>query len=94
MVIYRTLLGVSALPALAAVWFFLEGLADGTVSAFNIGLWLGLLAVACGLPAAGAVLQANGKTMAAKLLLALVAVPVLLGVVLLVLLIVAPPRWH
>jgi hypothetical protein len=94
MIIYRTLLCLAAMPALVAVWFFLEGLADGTVSAFNILLWMGLLAAVCGLPAAGMALRASGRMGAAKLVLSVAALPVLLGGVVLVVLIIAPPRWH
>ena len=34
----------SALTALVAVAFFFIGLADGSISSFNLALWLGLLA--------------------------------------------------
>ncbi len=94
MVIYRSLLGLTGLTAAIVVWFFLEGLADGSVSSFNITLWLGLLAVACGVPAGGAVLHANGKTGAAKALLALVAVPAVLAGLFFLLLILTVDRWN
>jgi hypothetical protein len=94
MIMYGTLLGLAVLPAAAAIWFFVLGLGDGSVSEFNILLWLGLLAVACGVPALGAALQGNGQALAAKLVLALGAVPAAIGIVVLLVLIVAPPRWH
>lgn len=94
MIVHRTFLGLSGLTAAVVVWFFLEGLADGTVSSRNLGLWAGLLAVAGGVPAAGAALHARGRTLAAKLLLALVAVPALLGALFFLLLILTVPRWN
>lgn len=94
MMIYGTLLGLAVLPAAAAIWFFVIGLGDGSVSEFNILLWLGLLTVACGVPALGAVLQGNGRTLAAKLVLALGAAPAVIGMVVLLVLIIVPPRWN
>jgi hypothetical protein len=40
---FRILWGFDLLIALVVVFFFFWGLSDGTVSAFNIGLWLVLL---------------------------------------------------
>ena len=40
----RTLLGIGLLVAIVVVYFFVVGLADGSVSSFNMSLWLGLLA--------------------------------------------------
>ena len=40
----RTLLGIDLLVALVVVYFLAAGLADGSVSSFNMSLWLGLLA--------------------------------------------------
>lgn len=94
MVAYRTLLCLATLPALVAVWFFLEGLADGSVSGFNIGLWTGLLAAACGVPVLGYALNGQGHARAAKLVLSLVAVPAVCAGLLLILLILNPPRWN
>ena len=94
MIAYRTLLCIASVPALVAVWFFLEGLGDGTVSGFNIGLWMGLLAAVCGVPVLGYALNGQGHPRAAKLVLSLVAVPAVGALLLLVLLILNPPRWN
>ena len=94
MVIYRSLLCLAGLTAAVVIGFFLEGLADGTVSAFNIGLWLPLLAVVGGLLGGGILLHRGGRTAAGKTLLALLAAPALLGGVVMLVLIVNPPNWH
>jgi multisubunit Na+/H+ antiporter MnhF subunit len=44
----RTLLGIDLLVALVVLYFFVIGLADGSVSSFNMSLWLGLLAAVTG----------------------------------------------
>ncbi|MEQ9606257.1 MAG: hypothetical protein RLN99_01165 [Kiloniellaceae bacterium] len=36
---FRLLLGLDSLAALVVAYFFLAGLADGSVSDFNIELW-------------------------------------------------------
>lgn len=43
-VIFWTLWSVNAATAAIVVYFFLAGAADGSVSSYNIGLWLGILA--------------------------------------------------
>ena len=56
MTTFRILFGIDALAAAVVAFFFVWGLSDGSVSAFNILLWLALLggvarwssAVACG----------------------------------------------
>ena len=55
MVTFRILFGIDALAAAVVLFFFIWGLSDGTVSDFNILLWLALLggvgrssAAACG----------------------------------------------
>ncbi|MGG5818174.1 hypothetical protein [Falsiroseomonas sp. HW251] len=94
MIAYRTLLVLATLPALVAVWFFLEGLADGSVSGLNLGLWLGLLASVCGAPVLGFVLHGRGQPGAAKVVLSLGAVPTVCAALLLVVLLLNPPHWQ
>jgi len=86
--------GVDALTALIAVYFFFVGLADGTVSSFNIGIWtvllLGLGAVVLGSLA----LRAAGRERWARALAVALALPALgIGLFFAVLL-VTQPRWN
>ena len=43
MATFRILFGIDALAAAVVAFFFVWGLSDGSVSAFNILLWLALL---------------------------------------------------
>lgn len=92
--LFRLLLGVDALVGAVVLWFFLLGLEDGSVSEFNITLWLiiffGLGAVMLG----GLVLRSHGRDAAAKLLLGVLAVPALLVGLFFLLLILLNPRWN
>ena len=57
----RTLLGIDVSVGLVVVYFFIIGLADGSVSSFNMSLWLGLLAVVVAVVGGGWMLDTNGK---------------------------------
>jgi ABC-type spermidine/putrescine transport system permease subunit II len=94
MMLYRTLAGLAAITTGTVVFFFVTGLADGSVSSFNIGLWLALLALAIAPLAGGIALHRQGRTGAGRLLLALLAVPAVIGGLVLLVLIVNPPHWN
>lgn len=92
--VYTAFLVCSALTSAVAGIFFIIGLGDGSVSSFNLGLWLGLLAV-MGLSLwAGRFLRAKGKSGLAIAALAITAVPGLLAALFLLLVLVTQPRWN
>ena len=43
MIVFRLFLAIDAAAALVALYFFFIGLGDGSVSSFNIAIWLALL---------------------------------------------------
>lgn len=90
----RTLLGTDLLVALVVVYFFVIGLADGSVSSFNMNLWLGLLAAVAGTIGSGWLLNANGRHGAAIAVLSVLAVPGVLYGLFVLLVIIAQPRWN
>ena len=60
--VYRVFLACAlAVSAVAAV-FFLIGISDGSVSSFNIGIWIALLAGLSAMLAASLVLRRRGST--------------------------------
>jgi len=74
--------------------FFIIGIGDGTVSSFNLGLWLALLA-AMGISLwAGHTLRARGKFGLAVAALAVTAVPGIAGALFILILLVTQPRWN
>ena len=84
----------SALTTLVAVLFFVIGLGDGSVSSFNLAIWLGLLAV-MGLSLwAGYSLHARARVALAIAALAITAVPGILAALFVALLLVTQPRWN
>jgi hypothetical protein len=85
--------GIDAVAAAILVVFFMIGIVDGSVSSFNIDLWLLMLAVAALVLGAGDALRRSGKLGLATTLLAVFAFPtILMGVFLLVVLILQP-NW-
>ena len=84
----------SALTTLVAVAFFVIGIGDGSVSSFNLALWLGLLSVMALSIWAGYALYARARVALAIAALAVTAVPGVLAVLFVVLLLITQPRWN
>ena len=86
--------GIDALVALVFLVFFSIGLQDGTVSSFNAGLWAMILLALGAIVGGSLALRAKGHRVAAMVLLALLAVPALMGGVLLLAAVILQPRWN
>jgi hypothetical protein len=84
----------SALTTLVAVAFFVIGIGDGSVSSFNLALWLGLLSVMVLSIWAGYALHARARVSLAIAALAVTAVPGILAALFVLLLLVTQPRWN
>jgi len=85
---------IDAIVAAVAVFFFLLGIVDGSVSSFNIVLWAGLLLGLAALLGGSLWLRGKGHPGIALALLWVLAVPALGAGALILLLVVAPPRWN
>jgi hypothetical protein len=85
---------IAALVAAVVVAFFLIGLVDGSVSSFNITLWLGLLAAVGVVLLAAARLRSKGRTRSAIAVLSLLALPGLLYAMFILLVIGSGARWN
>jgi hypothetical protein len=91
---YRTLLLVDGVIAAVIVGFFGLGLVDGSVSAYNAGIWFVIL-VALVLIIGGAVVARRMSGPGLALLpLSLLAVPGLLFLLMLLLALLLQPRWN
>ena len=83
-----------ALIAAVVVFFFLWGLSDGTVSSFNITLWLLALAAVGGVVFGSLALRRAGYAAPAFLVLMTLAVPGLLFVLFFGAVLILQPRWN
>ena len=88
------LLGIDIVAAAIVGYFFLVGLADGSISAFNIELWCGLLLALAVVFAAGLALRRAGRPILASLVLAVLAVPASLYGVFMLVVIASGARWN
>ncbi len=94
MTFVRILLAIDAAVALVALWFFFIGIADGSVSSFNIGLWLALLGGIAAILGGGWALNARGLRGAAIAVLSILAVPGLLFGLFVLAMVAFQPRWN
>ena len=94
MVLFGTLFAINLAAAFVAFAFFIVGLADGTVTTFNILIWAAMLGLLFSMPFAGWLLRLRGhRRMGNILLLPVAAVSVLAAIATLVM-IVNPPNWQ
>ena len=94
MVLFGTLFAINIVAALVAFGFFVVGLADGSVTTFNILIWAALLGTLFSMPFAGWLLRVRGQRRLGMIVLLPVAgVAVVAGVLTLVM-IINPPRWN
>ena len=94
MILYRILLFVAAAVAAVLLYFFVTGVEDGSVSSFNILIWLVMLA-AVGVPISLAwMMRGKGNLKTANLLLLIPAVPGLLAFLFFAMLMLLQPRWN
>lgn len=91
---FRMLWGVDVVAALVALAFFVIGIDDGTVSSFNMMLWIALLAGLAVIVFGSNALQARGQRSLAFILAAVLAVPALLACLFFALLLVSGVRWN
>jgi hypothetical protein len=94
MILFRTAAGLDILIALIFVFFFFWGLSDGTVSSFNIGLWLLILGGIAAILAGGFFLNSRGQRGAAIAVLMILGLPGIVFGLFMLLVIILQPRWN
>lgn len=92
--LFRLFLAANAAALLVALYFFVIGLGDGTVSSFNIVLWLTILAGLIAVPLCGLILKTRGYRGIAVLVLAIVAAPAIIAGIFILTMLISPPRWN
>lgn len=92
--LFRLLFVFDAICAAILLYFFFWGLSDGTVSSFNIGLWLAILAAVAAMFGAGYFLHMQGQRVLANLVLFALALPGIFYGAFILLIIIAQPNWR
>ena len=91
---FWVLWSVDVLAALVVLFFFLAGIADGSVSSFNLGIWTVLLAAVAAVVCGGWWLRSNGRTGLAAVVLSVLAVPAVLYMCFVLLVITSGTSWN
>lgn len=94
MTFFWILWGFDAILALVVLYFFFIGLADGSVSSFNMGLWLFLLAAVAAILLGSLWLKSHGRPGLAKGVLSILAIPGFLYVLFMLVVLITKPRWN
>jgi hypothetical protein len=92
--LFKIAWAIDALVAAIVFYFFLIGIADGSVSSFNIVLWLVILLALSGVLIGSRALRAAGHTGLATSSAMLVAVPGTLAGISFLVLILGNQRWN
>ena len=94
MFMFGTLFALNVFAGLVALTFFVIGLADGSVTSFNILIWATLLSVVFTMPWAAWAVRMRGRTRLGMLLLMPVAVLALAAGVMAVVMIGGRADWR
>jgi len=94
MTVFRMLWGVDVVAAVIAVAFFFIGIADGSVSSFNVLLWVAVLGALAAVVLGSRALERRGMRLPAVALAAVLAIPALLFALMLLVMIVGGVRWN
>ncbi|MBS0252835.1 MAG: osmoprotectant transporter permease [Proteobacteria bacterium] len=92
--LFYLFLTADVIALLIAVYFFFEGIGDGSISASNIGLWLVLLGGLFAVTGLGSALRLRGQNTKANVVLALVGIPTILAGLFVLTVFVSQPRWN
>ena len=91
---FKILLAIDAVVALIVVYFFVIGLGDGSISAFNIQLWLAILACLVLVIGGGVLLNGKGHRRTANGLLLILATPSVVYGLFILSIVILQPRWN
>jgi hypothetical protein len=92
--LFWILWGFDALVALGFLYFFFIGLADGSVSSFNITLWMGILGFFWALMGGTLWLKLAGHPVIGACILLVPAVIAFLFLLFFLVVLISNPRWN
>ena len=94
MTFFRILVGIDIAVAAVALYFFDLGLRDGSISSFNMYLWMEILGCVAAVLVGGLLLNSSGHPRLAKGVLMILALPGVAYVLFFLILIISHPRWN
>ncbi len=94
LILFKTMYGFDVLVALIILYFFFVGIGDGTVSSFNIVLWLVILSALAAILGGSLWLKSHHHIMLAVTTLLIITIPALLFVSYFLIAILGNGRWN
>jgi hypothetical protein len=94
MVFFAIIFGIDAVVASIALYFFAIGLGDGSVSSFNMLLWMEILGSVTAVLVGGLLLKSRGHPRWANAVLMILALPAFGYALFFLVLIISHPRWN
>jgi hypothetical protein len=94
MIIFRILWVIAAIVSLIVLFFFVTGLADGTVNQRNMMLWMGILAICAVALLGGPWLRHHQYPALGMLVTVIVAVPSLIFGLFMLIAILSGSKWN
>lgn len=94
MTVFKLLWCIDAIAALIIFWFFIKGLNDGSVSSFNIKLWLLILVAVGTILVTSILLKQQGYHKAAIGTTLILAVPALIYGLFILVVITNKGKWN
>jgi len=94
MIAFKILWTIDALAALVILYFFIEGLGDGTVSGRNMNMWFGIIAALIAIMLGSIWLKNHHYTGAGIGLLLILTIPVLCFCIYFLIALFSNQRWN
>jgi apolipoprotein N-acyltransferase len=94
MIAFKVLWIIDALASLVVLYFFVEGLGDGTVSGRNMNLWCMILAALSAVMLGSIWLKSHHYTVAGIVLLLILSIPVLFFCIYILIAMFSNQRWN
>jgi len=92
--LFKISFGIDLLMGAIAIIFLFIGLADGSVNADHIGIWIGMMAAMALIIGGGLWLKNTGRTVLGTLLLMVLAIPSFLSGLFLLWFVVSGTQWR
>jgi hypothetical protein len=86
--------GFDGIIALVILYFFIIGLADGSITSANLGLWFLILFLVAGIMGGSLLLKTYGHLTTARIVLFLMALPGFIYLLFILLVVLGKPRWN
>ena len=92
--LFKIIWSIDAIAAVIVLYFFFIGLADGTVSNKNMGLWMAIVGGLIIIMAGSVWLKSNNYDVFAMLLLLVLTLPALFYLIYMLIAILGGGRWN